>query len=154
MDSFDIKYGNQTIKLAQSETLIGVRPKRNRMADAREAIQRTLPEGNWKNQGTLGGFQIISVNDKAINANTTLDQLRLDESVLVGTHVFELPNRRGVYVPTGDLFVESKPGVTKEKQQSAIDEYKLITNNYSAEYAHALGGVTSFTMKSGIARPR
>ena len=31
----------------------------------------------------------------------------------------------------------------------AIDEYKLITNNYSAEYAHALGGVTSLHMKSG-----
>ena len=26
MDSFDIKYGNQTIKLEQSETLIGVLP--------------------------------------------------------------------------------------------------------------------------------
>ncbi|MCI0704405.1 MAG: TonB-dependent receptor, partial [Planctomycetia bacterium] len=31
----------------------------------------------------------------------------------------------------------------------AIAEFKLITNNYSAEYAHAMGGITSFTMKSG-----
>jgi hypothetical protein len=31
----------------------------------------------------------------------------------------------------------------------AIAEFKLITNNYSAEYAHALGGITSYTMKSG-----
>ena len=31
----------------------------------------------------------------------------------------------------------------------AIGEFKLITNNYSAEYAHAMGGITSFTMKSG-----
>ncbi|MEX2264336.1 MAG: TonB-dependent receptor [Bryobacteraceae bacterium] len=31
----------------------------------------------------------------------------------------------------------------------AIEEFKLITGNYSAEYGHALSGVTSFTLKSG-----
>ncbi len=31
----------------------------------------------------------------------------------------------------------------------AIGEFKLITNDYSAEYGHALAGVTSFTLKSG-----
>jgi hypothetical protein len=31
----------------------------------------------------------------------------------------------------------------------AIAEFKLITNNYSAEYAHALSGVTSYTTRSG-----
>jgi hypothetical protein len=31
----------------------------------------------------------------------------------------------------------------------SIGEFKLITNAYSAEYGHALNGVTSFTLKSG-----
>jgi Carboxypeptidase regulatory-like domain len=31
----------------------------------------------------------------------------------------------------------------------AVDEFKLISNAYSAEYGHALNGVTSFTLKSG-----
>jgi hypothetical protein len=31
----------------------------------------------------------------------------------------------------------------------AIEEFKLITGNYSAEYGHALSGITSFTLKSG-----
>jgi subtilisin family serine protease len=126
MDTFDLKYGNQSIKLAQSTTLIGVKPKRNRVSDAQEAIQRTLPDGDWKDQGVLGGFQIVSVGDKSLNTDAALDQLRLDESVLVGTHVFELPNQRGVYVPTGDLFVEFKPETPKAQKQSAIDEFKLI----------------------------
>ena len=39
--------------------------------------------------------------------------------------------------------------VTLIKPLIAIAEFKLISNNYSAEYSHALGGVTSFTMKSG-----
>ena len=31
----------------------------------------------------------------------------------------------------------------------SIDEFKLTTTDYSAEYGHALAGVTSFTLKSG-----
>ncbi len=51
----------------------------------------------------------------------------------------------GIALSRGDLSndAEVNPSV------DAIAEFKLITNNYSAEYSHALGGVTSFTMKSG-----
>jgi hypothetical protein len=51
----------------------------------------------------------------------------------------------GIALSRGDLAndIEVNPSV------DAIGEFKLITNNYSAEYTHALGGVTSFTMKSG-----
>jgi hypothetical protein len=51
----------------------------------------------------------------------------------------------GIALSRGDLSndAEVNPSV------DAIGEFKLITNNYSAEYAHALGGITSFTMKSG-----
>jgi hypothetical protein len=51
----------------------------------------------------------------------------------------------GIALSRGDLSndAEVNPSV------DAIAEFKLITNNYSAEYAHAMGGVTSFTMKSG-----
>ena len=50
----------------------------------------------------------------------------------------------GIALSRGDLSndAEVNPSV------DAIGEFKLITNNYSAEYAHAMGGVTSFTMKS------
>jgi len=51
----------------------------------------------------------------------------------------------GIALSRGDISndAEVNPSV------DAIAEFKLITNNYSAEYAHALGGVTTFTMKSG-----
>lgn len=51
----------------------------------------------------------------------------------------------GIALARGDLSndAEVNPSV------DAIAEYKLITNNYSAEYSHALAGVTSYTMKSG-----
>ena len=43
------------------------------------------------------------------------------------------PNNDGQYSPSVD----------------SIGEFKLINNAYSAEYGHALNGVTSFTLKSG-----
>src|SRR5579859_3500157 len=51
----------------------------------------------------------------------------------------------GISLSRGDLAndAEVTPSV------DAIAEFKLITNNYSAEYAHALSGVTSYTTKSG-----
>ena len=51
----------------------------------------------------------------------------------------------GIALVRGDLSNDAEVAPSVD----AIAEYKLITNNYSAEYAHALGGVTSFTMKSG-----
>src|SRR5579872_991099 len=51
----------------------------------------------------------------------------------------------GIALTRGDLSNDAEVAPSVD----TVDEYKLITNNYSAEYAHALGGVTGFTMKSG-----
>jgi hypothetical protein len=51
----------------------------------------------------------------------------------------------GIALSRGDLSNDGEVNPSVD----AIGEFKLITNNYSAEYAHALGGITSFTMKSG-----
>ena len=51
----------------------------------------------------------------------------------------------GIALSRGDLSNDSEVNPSVD----AISEFKLITNNYSAEYAHAMGGITSFTMKSG-----
>ena len=51
----------------------------------------------------------------------------------------------GIALSRGDLSNDSEVNPSVD----AIQEFKLITNNYSAEYSHALGGITSYTMKSG-----
>jgi hypothetical protein len=51
----------------------------------------------------------------------------------------------GIALSRGDLSNDGEVNPSVD----AIAEFKLITNNYSAEYSHAMGGITSFTMKSG-----
>ncbi len=56
-----------------------------------------------------------------------------DAVYLDGAAMNDSPNNDGQYSPDVD----------------AIVEFKLISNAYSAEYGHALNGVTSFTLRSG-----
>ena len=56
-----------------------------------------------------------------------------DAVYLDGAAMNDSPNNDGQYSPDVD----------------AIVEFKLITNAYSAEFGHALNGVTSFTLRSG-----
>lgn len=123
MDAFALRYGNQSVTLAQSKHLFGIKPRPNKADHAREAIQRTLPARSWTPNGTLGGFQLVAICDRSVDADQALDQIRLDASVLVGTHVFELPERRGIFVPTGELFVGFKTGTSSQLKQTVIDEF-------------------------------
>jgi hypothetical protein len=56
-----------------------------------------------------------------------------DAVYLDGAAMMASPNNDAQYSPDVD----------------AVDEFKLISNTYSAEYGHALNGVTTFTLKSG-----
>lgn len=125
MNAFALKYGNHSITLAQSKQLIGVKLRHNKVDDAQEAVQRTLPDSNWKSEGTVGGFRLVSISDGSVDAGQALDRIRRDESVLVGTHVFELPEGRGIFVPTGELFVGFKVGTSAELKQKVISEFGL-----------------------------
>jgi hypothetical protein len=125
MNAFALKYGNQSITLSQSKHLIGVKLRQNKPDDAQDAVRRTLPESSWKSEGTLAGFRLVSICDCSVDADQALDRIRRDASVLVGTHVFELSEGRGIFVPTGELFVGFKAGTSAELKQKVINEFGL-----------------------------
>src|SRR5262245_38468336 len=125
MNAFALKYGNHSITLSQSKQLIGVKLRQNKPDDAQDAVRRTLPESSWKSEGMLGGFRLVSICDDSVDADQALDRIRRDASVLVGTHVFELSEGRGIFVPTGELFVGFKTGTSADLKQKVISEFGL-----------------------------
>jgi len=129
MNAFALKYGNQSITLSQSKQLIGVKLRQSKsdeaQCEAQDAVRRALPESSWKSEGMLGGFRLVSICDCSVDADQALDEIRRDASVLVGTHVFELSEGRGIFVPTGELFVGFKAGTSAELKQKVISEFGL-----------------------------
>jgi subtilisin family serine protease len=144
MVEFNLKYGTTQLKLTQSQTLIGVRPVRNRDADATVAIRRALQGATWRDADVIGGFRILAIDDPAVDTDKALDQIRLDAAIAIGTHVFELPRQGGLYVPTGDLFVEFKSGIGDAQREAIIDRYKLAIK----EARGANGFILSVTLHS------
>ncbi|HEY0044895.1 MAG TPA: S8 family serine peptidase [Allosphingosinicella sp.] len=125
MTEINLRYGGTNIALRESATLIGVRPRRNGLLDARAAFRRGLDGASFREEGTIGGFHVVSVEPAAVDAGKALDRIRRDSAVSVGTHVFELPDGRGIYVPTGDVYVEFDPGLSDEVRQKLVDRYAL-----------------------------
>lgn len=125
MQTFKLRYGDIDLDLQQSATLIGVRPRSNRAEDSRAAVRRGLQGASWKDEGTLGGFQVVAIEDAAVDADSALDRIRLDNAVAVGTHVFESPSGGGIFVPTGDVYLEFDANLPDEGRQALIDRYSL-----------------------------
>lgn len=125
MEEVTLRYGAGQIRIKQSDTLIGVRPQQNREKDASLALNTALEGAKWHEAGMLGGFRIVSIAADQSGTDKLLDEIRRANAIAVGTHVFELPDGKGIFVPTGDIFVEFDPGVDGATRQKAFDKLFL-----------------------------
>ena len=128
-----LRYGGQDIDLTQSARLIGIRPERNQDANARAAVSLTLDGADWADEGLLGGFRIVGIEDARVDADKALDRIRSHASVMTGTHVFELPNQSGILVPTGDIYVEFTEKASDAERHALLDEYHLAIKDARPE---------------------
>jgi Subtilase family len=125
LTAYKLRLGKNEIELSPSKTRIGVRPARARDEDARLAIGRALAGADWTDAGLLAGFRVVAIKEGRIDLDAALDEIRRDSAISVGTHVFELPQGRGLYVPTGDIYIEFAPGTSAAERQAVFDQYKL-----------------------------
>jgi subtilisin family serine protease len=123
--NFKLKYGRSLLDLTESTTKFGIRPQRNQEHDAMRAVRNSLGDASWNEVGLVGGFLVVSVEDKDIEVGRALDTIRLNSSIEVGTHVFEQPDGRSYYVPTGEIFIEFRPNLSSRDKQSLLDKFKL-----------------------------
>ena len=94
-----------------------------------------LPVGRYTLTATVPGFQIYVRQDIQVQVNqTTID---------IGLRVGQVAET--VTVSGGAPLIQSESAAVGRRRRGVQARH----NNYSAEYAHALGAITSFTMKSG-----
>lgn len=126
-NSVNLKYGGQTLSLARSERLVAVKPRPGMEVSMEKAIN-SLPNVRTpagQDRLLLGGFQIVELGSTAEESNAELDRLRHDPAVATGSHVYHTSDDGVPFVPTGEVYIEFKPGTQPEIKERLFDRYSL-----------------------------
>lgn len=116
----DIKLGRGNFKIQKSKKLIGLK----------QFASRGLGETPEKPQTEkviekLGGFKILTVNEEVEDTDQKLDEIRADDDVEVGTHIYHLEGSDKPLVPTGEILIIFNYNVDEEEQLLVLDEFNL-----------------------------
>ncbi|MBK8047406.1 MAG: S8 family serine peptidase [Anaerolineales bacterium] len=142
MPEAKIRYGGTELALQKSSELIGLRPARR----DESALGRALAHhGAVDATQRLGNFQLVNVADAAEPADVTLDQLRNEPSVEVGTHVYYTSEDAVPFVPTGSLYIVFADDAPLAQCQDLLDQHHLEVIEVRSERA-VITQVTSQSM--------
>jgi len=119
MSKLTVKSGKGELTLRKSSRLVGVKAAPKKDVLKNENISRkVLPR--------LGGFQILELENKpSQSADSQLDEIRNNDDVNVGTHVYYAEGSTRPLVPTGEIYIIFEVGVSEGEQQLVLDEYNL-----------------------------
>jgi subtilisin family serine protease len=120
-DAVELTYGGQPLRLTKSPRLMGIKMHGNKslkMALGPDAAVTNNPQ-------TLGGFAIVDVGQAEQDMENKLDALRADSNVAAGTHVFHTSDDGVPFLPTGQIYIEFRPGTSAEECQKLLDEQNL-----------------------------
>lgn len=135
MEQIELAYGDRTLTLTKSDTLVGVRP---RPGVRRWAPQHTPPLRNAAptSDGALGGFEVVRLEDD--DAEATLDATRAAPEVEAATHIYHTSDDGVPFVPTGQIYVEFAADATEEQMQALVQRHHLAVVKAEEERALVL----------------
>ncbi len=117
MSKITIKSGKGEITLKKSSRYVGL--KCEKPVTDRDTVKKEV-------LSNLGGFNIVTLNKDGKTIDETLDEVRKEKDVEVGTHVYYVPGMsQRPMVPTGEVYVVFQEGVSEEEQLIILDEYNL-----------------------------
>lgn len=114
MKEFKVKSEHGDLILRKSTRLVGL--KTDDTTQPNEIAAQVIPN--------LGGFEIVTLNDKE-NIDDALDEVRANEKVNVGTHIYFANGDNRPVVPTGIIFVTFDPGVGPDESKAVLDAFGL-----------------------------
>ena len=115
MKEIKVQSESGDLTLRKSNKLVGLR--KNQEEKEVDAVETNVIQD-------LGGFQVVSLRQDK-NIDDALDEVRQDESVDVGTHVYFVDGDNRPVVPTGIIYCHLAEGVGKEESQVIFDTFAL-----------------------------
>ncbi|MEM1328602.1 MAG: S8 family serine peptidase [Bacteroidota bacterium] len=126
--SIKIKHGQNELSLQKSSELVGLRPK---VEEENLQDEDFVAEQLHQN---LGGFNVVALNKGEKDIDSKLDEVRSEETVKVGTHVYVTEIGNHPVVPTGDLIIHFQDGTSSEEQNLVMTQYHLRLVDRKDEY--------------------
>lgn len=117
--------GKIAIQSARGELILR---KSKRLAGLRRASSRSLENPDYIKQEihpNIGGFQVVSLQIDGASLDEKLDEVRQQEDVELGTHVYFADGSDRPLIPTGDIFFLFEAGVSEQEQLLVLDEFHL-----------------------------
>ena len=115
MSKLHIKTGKGSLTLKKSKALVGIKAKDLEKTDAID--KKILPN--------LGGFQVVTLERKGKSVDDRLDEVRKEDNVEVGTHVYYASGSNRPLIPTGEIYIQFEEATNEEEQLLVIDEFNL-----------------------------
>lgn len=116
-----VRSGKGNLTLRKSKSLVGLKynkAKSRGLTPPKHVKKEVLQH--------LGGFKLIEVDRKGLKSvDKKLDELRDENQVDLGTHVYYAEGSDRPLVPTGEIYIIFQDGTNEEEQNIVIDEYKL-----------------------------
>lgn len=132
MDKIKVKSGKGELTLQKSTRLVGLRPQDRDTS----LLQQNYVDAEVFH--SLGGFQVVELHRGERSIDESLDEVRAQEEIAVGTHVYFAEGDNRPVVPTGEIFITFEEGVSPEEQQIVLDEFHLkMTERRSASLVAA-----------------
>ncbi|MEM1219099.1 MAG: S8 family serine peptidase [Bacteroidota bacterium] len=118
MAKLTVQSGKGKIRLKKSKELVGLKTKNQSELQEKPFIQE-------KHLERLGGFNIVRLNKSGRSLDKRLDQIRADDDIDVGTHVYVADGSDKPLVPTGEIVIVFHNLVSAEEQALVLDEFQL-----------------------------
>lgn len=115
MSKLTIKNGKGELTLKKSHSLVGLKTK----TDEEQAF---VDKHIFKN---LGGFEVVTLNQSGESLDDALDEVRSNDEVELGTHVYFSEGSNRPLVPTGEIYITFEEGVGENEQNIVLEEYAL-----------------------------
>ena len=120
MENLNVKCGKSDLVLKKSQVYVGIKPA-SYGGDATKEVKgihkRVLQH--------LGGFNLVTLNRGNRSLDHQLDEIRKENQIAQGTHVYHVDGSNRPLIPTGEIFIQFHEKTNLEEQTIVLEEYAL-----------------------------
>ncbi len=127
MSELKVKSGKGELLLRKSKNLVGLKSAGTKDFKEADFVKKEV----YKN---LGGFNVVNLDKKGRSIDDKLDEVRMEDEVNVGTHVYYASGSTRPLVPTGEIYIIFQDNTSNDEQHIALDEYNLRLVERRSEY--------------------